>query len=148
MTDLLDDETDETLFDHLYDQDLLGYGSRFRRAIVWDFLDMVDLQVKTRQEHKAFELKELAAITPVREILLHQGKYLKQDGDFYRVFLPSENARKIAGYYRSAQGKVLRGQILSATTPTQPGEVSTTDAKIAMRLDAMEREVQHQKNLS
>jgi hypothetical protein len=151
MTDLLDEvteELDETLYEHLEEKRLFQYGSRFPRTIVWEFLDLVDGAAKTRREHETFQLKELGAMGPIRNKLIKLGMYIKQDGDFYRILLPSQNAGKVAGYYASAGRQIRKAQLLSFTTPTQPGEVSTTDAKIAMRLDAIEREVQHQKNLA
>ena len=54
----------------------------------------------------------------VRVYLLKKGRYFKQEGDGYRVLLPSENAEQVKRYMRTADQKLKRALLFDKNTPT------------------------------
>lgn len=124
--------------DYLIGDGKTEYGATFTRKEVYRLLNLDVPEVGTMRQFNAIALKELAAIDYVRNFLLGKGKYLAQDGEAYRVLLPSENQGVIENYMSSADRKLNRALKLSKNTPKQAGEKhDQTQARILMKREGL-----------
>lgn len=85
-----------------------------------------------RAQIKADSVVELSVSGRVRERLLDEGRYLGKVGDYYRVYLPSENANKAAGYLASSAKKAARASRLLASTPVEFSVKTTHTSRAAI----------------
>lgn len=124
----------QDLFALLDEEGLLEYGAHIRGEIIREFLGIELPDMTTIIEFKKAQLVELTALTYIRETLLDQGKYIKAQGEDYRILLPSENALQVKSYHRSADRKYDRASRLSANTPHEAKDMSDhSDSRIALR---------------
>jgi hypothetical protein len=116
------------LFDNLLKNGLLDYGSVFESQIIRDF---AGIKTPERASFKVFQditLKELQIAGFIRDRLLQEGKYLKKDGDNYRILLPSENADQVKRMNESADKKYKRAILLQKMTPKEFAEKSSMNS--------------------
>jgi hypothetical protein len=97
------------------DADLIGASPAYIRSVA-----------------KHEEFAELSAVTPLRFALLAKGRYLKKDGEAYRVLLPSENAAVAANMLDTANGKIKRANLLLRNTPVQPQDKTNSLSRAAI----------------
>lgn len=116
------------LYDTLNRRDLFEYGAVFTGDFVRIIIDAELPEVGTRKQFQELIFKEMAAIDYCRNILLGEGKYLKQSAGNYRVLLPSENVSQIDSYISSAMKKLNRSIKLSRNSPK--GDCKTMDNRI------------------
>lgn len=119
------------LHDELSQAGLLAYGSVIKGALVRSILKLEYPEVGTKKQFDAIALEEMAAIDYVRGVLLNHGKYIAGISGDYRILLPSENARQIELYMKSADRKLGRALKLSRNTPR---EASGSHGQIEARL--------------
>lgn len=112
---------------------LLEYGSVIPTGLVHSMLGIQVPTVGTRAEFEELALRELGAIDSIRSTLLDQGKYITACHGGYRILLPSENARQIESYMKSADRKLRRAQRLSASTARQVDANDHTAARIHLK---------------
>ena len=85
-------------------------------------------------------LQELSCIDYVRNKLLNEGKYIKQERDSYRVLLPSENTGQVLSYMTSADNKLKRGIKLNTNTSAE-FRISTNDeVRAIMKRESIKKE--------
>ena len=83
------------------------------------------------------DLKVLGATTYVRNVLLKEGKYLRQDGSNYRILLPSENMEQVERYQNSAMRKDKCALILYRNTKEMETQHRDhTESRIMMRMES------------
>lgn len=79
----------------------------------------------------AYELKMLEYSGFIVDKLLDMGKYLKKDGDTYRVLMPSENEGQVNAYISAGTKKLSRAERLHRSTPVNVSQmVSNTSNRI------------------
>ena len=103
---------------------MTGYGQVIPAALVHKIMGITMPEVGTKADFDAATLAELDAVDSAKEILLREGKYLKKEGGFYRILLPSENIDQVARYHLAADRKLRRAQLLRSHTPTVPTSIS------------------------
>lgn len=115
-----------------------AHGSTVSGIDVRAVLNLRMPELGTKSEFDSIALKELSAIDYVRNVLLDEGKYLKQDGDGYRILLPSENAVQINNFMLSANRKLRRAHRLSKSSQVEPSKTSmNTEARMAVQRQAI-----------
>lgn len=112
-----------TLIEWFYKNGHADYGAIVKRSDVLDFLGITVPEMGTKKEFDAIALAEVDAMQSVRDTLLREGKYIKQDGEFYRVLLPSQNKEQVEAFMRAADRKLKRAVMLSKTTPAEHMDV-------------------------
>lgn len=75
--------------------------------------------IGTKQQFDSVALLELAVSGYIRDQLLTEGKYFKQEKGYYRVAMPSENEYHARNYEKSADRKLLRATKLRRSTPNE-----------------------------
>ena len=96
--------------------------------------------VAARKKMQQVDLALLSASRTISELLLPEGRYFGQDGDTYRVALPSQNVRHAASYMSSARKKMKRAELLLAGTPVAARDkTDRTSARVAMATARAER---------
>lgn len=114
------------------------YGAIISRDEVLEFLGVEVPEIGTRQDFQRADTEELNAMSVVRDTLLREGKYVKQDGNFYRVLLPSQNAEQIRSYMSVADRKLRRAMTLSQATPVEHKDLhDTTDVRLRMKRESI-----------
>ena len=103
--------------DTLNKMGLLDYGQSFSREYFRELCGIVMPETGTAKDFENVALAELSAIGAIRDALLNQGKYLKKDGEAYRVLLPSENALQVQFMNQAAKRKINRARKLERNTP-------------------------------
>ena len=116
--------------------DLTEYGCFISRQLVHDTLEIVIPKVASKEVFDELSLRELAAIDYCRNVLLGHGKYLSSCKDGYRILLPSENAKQIDLYMRSAEKKLNRAGKLSRNSPHHVHQSDNTIARIEMKMQS------------
>lgn len=114
------------------------YGAILSRDQFREFLGIEIPAIGTKSEYESLALAELTAISLVRDILIEEGKYIKQTMDSYRILLPSENKIQVDIFMRSASSKLLKATKLQENTPVAVGETPTN---VSARLMAKERSI-------
>ena len=109
----------DELFSIFADLGLFEYGAYISGAEFRNLCDIEEIEVGHRSDFDSQSLKELGFADKVRNRLLNEGKYFKQERDNYRVLLPSENAAQVMSYMNSADNKLKRGIKLNKNTPSQ-----------------------------
>lgn len=102
---------------------MTGYGQVIPAALVQKIMGITMPEVGTKADFDAATLAELDAVDSAKEVLLREGKYLKKEGGFYRILLPSENVEQVAAYHRAADRKLRRAQLLRSHSPTAPTSI-------------------------
>ena len=91
---------------------------KMRGIVITDDADLIGTSpAHIRSVAKKEEFAELSVITPLRFALIAQGRYLKKDGEAYRVLLPSENATVAANMLDKGNAKIGRANLLLRNTP-------------------------------
>ena len=109
----------EAVIKKLNDQGLLEYGSNFTAEYFRGLCGIEMPKTGTKQDFDRAALAELSAIDQVRTALLEVGRYIKSEGDAYRVLLPSENARQCSLMRNQARRKISRAKKLEQNTPVE-----------------------------
>lgn len=109
----------ENVFKTLNDQGLLEYGATFTAEYFKQLCGIVEPKTGTRKDFESIALAELSAIDFIRNVLIQNGRYIKKDGDSYRVLLPSENAKQADLMRESARKKLKKAKSLETNTPTE-----------------------------
>lgn len=109
----------KSLYEILNGMELLGYGSVIPAVIVQHAIGIEYPKTGSKKEFDELELLEFGAVATLRDLLLDEGKYLKKDGDFYRIRMPSENAEQIQKYNDAAVRKLRRATRLRKHTPKE-----------------------------
>jgi hypothetical protein len=109
----------------LMQKGLLDYGSVFSADIIRSVAGVSIPEKGTFKQFQDAQLAELQAVTAVRDELLKDGKYLKKDGENYRILLPSENAEQVRKMNDSADRKYKRAILLQKMTPKNAFEKET-----------------------
>ena len=123
----------KSLYEALDAEGLLEFGAFIRGGIVREHLNIEELAVGTRAQFAAIALQELGAVDAVREMLLHEGKYITASGDGYRILTPGENADQIKRYIAHAQNKLRRAHLLERTSPAMSnGRPSQVAARLLL----------------
>ena len=127
------------LLQHMEAKDLLEYGSVITGDEVRSVLGIELPEVASKGVFSRAALQELGAVDYVRNTLLGHGKYLGQDGDTYRIYLPSENAKVLARYAESADRKLRRAIKLWRSSPDLDTEDhrDETGARLFMKREAI-----------
>lgn len=107
----------EDVLHTLNEQGLLEYGAQFSADYFRDLCGIVEPITGTKKQFDAVSLAELSAIDFLRNVLLEKGRYIKKDGDNYRVLLPSENAKQSDLMRTSARKKLNKAKKLEENTP-------------------------------
>lgn len=118
---------------------LLDYGSVIPTELVHSMLGIKVPTVGTRAQFEELALRELSAIDGIRNALIDQGKYITACHGGYRILLPSENARQIESYMKSADRKLRRAQRLSASTARQVQAQDHAAARLHMKQHSRRR---------
>jgi len=122
------------LFAYLDMSGMLEYGMHIPGTMIREFLGIDLPEYVTVSEYKKAQLIELSAVSYVREALLDLGKYIKAQGDDYRILLPSENALQVRAYHKSADRKYDRAIRLSSNTPASSKDIiDHSDSRMALR---------------
>ena len=102
-------------------------------VVITDDADLIGTSpAHIRSVAKHEEFAELSAVTPLRFALLAKGRYLKKDGEAYRVLLPSENTAVAANMLDTANGKIKRANLLLRNTPVQPQDKTNSLSRAAI----------------
>ncbi|MBR9702964.1 hypothetical protein GOV10_02935, partial [Candidatus Woesearchaeota archaeon] len=97
------------------------------------------MEVKDRI--KKDELAALKITTLIRDRLLGLGRYFGQHDDHHRVFLPSENLKKVESYQSGAQRKLAKARKLLKNTPVELMGADDNAANRLLLLEKMSRRV-------
>jgi hypothetical protein len=133
----------KSLLEKLREHGLTEYGAAFHgdRARLW--LGLAMPETGTKADFDNIALKELSAIDYCRNVLLDEGKYLSQDGQGYRILLPSENRAQVNAYMDHARNKMRRAQKLLRSMPTLDTDstdyAANMEARIQMKIDGLKR---------
>jgi len=123
----------ETFYEQLHMKNLLDYGCVIPVKDIHKMLGISVPVTGTQDVFKELELFELNMIDYVRRHLLKQGKYFGKDGSAYRVYLPSENSKKIDNFMLAADRRLRKARTLLRNTPS--GVLSPTD-NTGVRIEA------------
>jgi hypothetical protein len=107
----------ENVFEILNEKGLLEYGATFSADYFRELCGIVEPKTGTKKEFDMASLAELSAIDFIRNVLIQNGRYIKKDGDNYRVLLPSENAKQADLMRESARKKLNKAKKLETNTP-------------------------------
>lgn len=113
------------------------YGGVVLRAELLEFAGIEIPEVGTKKDFDKAALAEVEIVQYLRNILLREGKYLKQDGDFYRILLPSQNAQQVESYMRTADKKLRRATLLLKNTPSDHQPADDTNVRLFMKRDSI-----------
>jgi len=116
------------ILDHLTKMNLLEYGATFTAEMLRTLAGINLPETGTYQDYKEAALEELKVVSFIRDELLKHGKYMKQDGEAYRVLLPSENEQQAKRMMSSARRKCRRADLLRANTPKDAVGIDTSAA--------------------
>ncbi|WP_412479884.1 hypothetical protein [Azonexus sp. IMCC34839] len=129
----------DELYSELSKRKLLDYGSMISGDLVREILGIEYPEYGRKEDFESAQLREMAAIDYVRNILLGEGKYLsKQQGD-YRVLLPSENEKQVLSYMQQADKKLRRALKLNRNTPKESSSIDDHSVRIFMKRDSIRR---------
>lgn len=123
--------------DWFREQGFAEYGSVVLRTELLEFVGIEIPKYGTKKDFDKAALAEIEVVQYLRNILLREGKYLKQDGDFYRVLLPSQNAQQVESYMRTADKKLKRATLLLRNTPVEHQPVDDTNVRLYMKQDSI-----------
>ena len=116
------------IFEHLINAGSLEYGATFTAELLRNLAGIKMPETGTYVDFRNATLEELQIANFIRDELLKDGKYLKQDGDGYRVLLPSENEQQAKRMTASARRKCRRADMLRANTPKDANSEPDTTA--------------------
>ena len=103
------------------------YGTVVECKRYREFFGIVYPESGTKKEFDTLQLEELSHIDFIRNQLLNEGKYIKRDGECYRILLPSENESQVRSYMENADGKLKKAIKLAKNTPKVAYENSYND---------------------
>ena len=115
-------------FTQLSTKNLLDYGCVIPVSDIHNMLGITVPETGTQDIFKELELFELNMIDYVRRHLLKHGKYFGKDGAAYRVYLPSENAKKISNFMAAADRRLRKARTLLRSTPASEFAVNDNTA--------------------
>lgn len=121
------------IFETLHKQGKFDYGTTIALDTICAWFHIDYPEEGTRQEFKRAELALLKVTDYIRSQLLNEGKYFKQDGEAFRVLLPSENIHQAELYIKSANRKYNRALKLVRNTPSEQKQNTNVEARIEMR---------------
>ena len=131
----------QDLYTFLKESGLLDYGSVVTGAQLRELADIEEIEYPAmKADIDRQTLQELAVTDYIRNKLLNEGKYLKGDGESYRVLLPSENAAQVLSYMNSADSKLKRGIKLNNNTPAEYKIPSQDEVRAIMKLESIKKE--------
>ncbi|WP_292663282.1 hypothetical protein [Nitratifractor sp.] len=113
------------------------YGTSIPAERYRELLGISYPKTGTKEEYDRLELAELSAIDFIREQLLKEGRFLKRDGEFYRILLPSENEIQIDAYMRNAQRKLSRAIKLGKNTPGRSVAIDNAIVRATMKSESI-----------
>jgi len=140
-------ENGKELYAHLKSKGLLEYGSVVTELEIQNFLGISYPEVGTHDQFKSLDLIMLAVTDYVRNILLGTGKAFIQSKGDYRVLLPSENAKYIEGYMKSADKKLQRALKLSKNQPATDIKQDDKTVQIMLKKESIRKEREKQASL-
>ena len=126
----------------LTDNGLLEYGAVIDQELIYDALDIVMPETATREVFSELALREVSAISYVRNILIDRGMHLASNGQGrgYRIASPSENEERALLWEASGTRKMNRARRLRTYTPKQVDEMpSQINARLVMKLSSRRR---------
>lgn len=129
------------IYTWMLEHDFFEYG---RVIEAKDFRELFGIEVPemaTYKEFKNVELKELQCVGFVRDKLLRQGKYLAQNGETYRVLLPSENKTQTEAYMNSADRKLKKAIMLSKNTPQSVKNIADVRVLAEMKRESIREQL-------
>jgi hypothetical protein len=135
------------LFEVLRQQGFLSYGATFGGHVLRDLADIKIPEKGTFKEFQEATLKELQIAGFIRDLLLKEGKYIKKEGEQYRVLFPSENLEQVKRMNESATRKYKRALLLQKTTPRTADEKPETTSS-NLRMLHIEKQVKRQQLLA
>ncbi|MCE5180559.1 MAG: hypothetical protein LLG15_02035 [Betaproteobacteria bacterium] len=109
------------------------YGSFITADEVRAVLGIEVPKIGTLADFKKAMLLELAAVSDARQVLIEEGKYLKQDRGDYRILLPGENAKQASEMILKADRRIVKAQKLIRATPTRTEASTHVSAKAEAR---------------
>lgn len=128
--------THKDLMQTLRHKHMTEYGSFIPLELVHKVLDVEMPESGAKSVFDRIALVEMAAIDYCRNILLGEGKYIRQVKNGYRILLPSENAGQIQSYMESADKKLKRALKLNRNSPgVSSVSPDQTEARILMKLN-------------
>ena len=123
---------------------LFDYGSVIPSSDIRTLFGIVMPESGTYQQFKDVELQELQVVGHIREQLLNEGKYIKREGENYRVLLPSENADQVRKMNDSAKRKYNRALKLERNTPKETTQAKQQTSVMSRLRDLKAREKRSQ----
>ena len=123
---------------------LFDYGSVIPASDIRTLFGIVMPESGTYQQFKGVELQELQVVGHIREQLLNEGKYIKREGENYRVLLPSENADQVRKMNDSANRKYNRALKLEHNTPKEARQAKQRTSVMSRLRDLKAREKRNQ----
>ena len=99
------------------------YGAVMEESELMKYLDLEMPETGTWHDFQRIRTAMLNPVDHIRNTLINEGKYLRKEGEFYRVLLPSENAGQVRSYEDSASRKLSRAEKLRTNTPVVHKEV-------------------------
>lgn len=123
---------------------LFDYGSVIPASDIRTLFGIVMPESGTYQQFKDVELQELQVVGHIREQLLNEGKYIKREGENYRVLLPSENADQVRKMNDSAKRKYNRALKLEHNTPKEARQAKQRTSVMSRLRDLKAREKRNQ----
>jgi hypothetical protein len=123
---------------------LFDYGSVIPASDIRTLFGIVMPESGTYQQFKDVELQELQVVGHIREQLLNEGKYIKREGENYRVLLPSENADQVRKMNDSANRKYNRALKLEHNTPKEARQAKQRTSVMSRLRDLKAREKRNQ----
>jgi hypothetical protein len=138
----------KSLYESLSDMGLLGYGSVIPADIVRKLIGISLPITGTRAQFAELVLLEFGPVAILRDQLLDEGKYLKKDGDSYRILMPSENAERIQKYNDAAVRKLQRATRLRKHTPKEHRPKHDNAGALLLYVSQVEVDTKHLNRLS
>ncbi len=133
-------------FKQLKEAGFLEYGAVMESMLFREVFGVEEITYPAeRRDIEKQVLEELTCIDYVRNKLLNEGKYIKRDGDIYRVLLPSENAGQVLSYMNSADNKLKKGIKLNTNTPTEYKINANDEVRAIMKRESIKDQTKDQK---
>jgi len=119
----------------------LEYGAVITGDEFRDICGIKTILRGTKEDFDSLALAELTFANLIRDKLLNEGKYFKQNKGNYRVLLPSENQEQVISFMQSADNKLKRGMKLDKNTPTEYKINDNNLIRMAMKQESIKRRI-------
>lgn len=131
--------TKADVFESLRKMGKLEYGQLINGDMLRNMAGIHYPETGTREQFNEAALDELTVSDYIRNRLLSEGKYLKAQGDNYRILSPEENAGQVDAYMRSADKKLRRAIKLSQNTPSTVEHKCQNTARIMLKRESISK---------